>query len=72
MVPAVRLGERQRENDGLHKKMEEWLIRCGLRRGSERGGVLEGRLLFCQRAGDAVASGSRVMGLRQPPGTEET
>lgn len=37
--------------------------------GSEGGWVevLEGRLLFCQRAGDTVASGSRVMGLRQPP-----
>lgn len=30
---------------------------------------LEGRLLFCQRDGDTVASGTGVKGPTQPPGT---
>lgn len=61
------------------KKIEKWQIRCGLSNKpacalgvlEESGGSggLEGRLLFCQRAGDAVASGTRVKGLTQPPGT---
>lgn len=60
--------------------MEKWYIRCGLSEKpglctgvlEESAGGLEGRLLFCQRAGDAVASGTGVKGLTQPRGTSET
>lgn len=81
MVPAAWLGERQTgESDRLHKKWRSgksgvgWAKSrvCALGVLEESGGGLEGRLLFCQRAGDTVASGTGGKGLTQPRGTSET
>lgn len=81
MVPAAWLGERRTgESDRLHKKWRSGKSGVGWAKGrvcalgvlEESGGGLEGRLLFCHRAGDTVASGTGVKGLTQPRGTSET